>query len=149
MIDQDTLLAEWEHDARLCKEDLTGETLRIASLHPKYLRYLMEGKRAKAKVQNKYDQTLHVITRYYQGLMEKSEMDKLGLPYDPYNGAAKPLKSNMGPWIENDRRMRKVVDELTEIKDSLAAIEEIIGTIRWRHNAVKNILESKKFDAGY
>lgn len=149
MITEEELLGLWEDDARLNKENLTDESLRIASLHPKYLRILMQSKRERAKLQNSYDKTKHLITRYYHGTMEKVEMDKFGLAYDPFNGASKPLKSNMGPWIDNDVRMQRAYSKLSEANDIVSAIEEIINTIRWRHNAIKNILESKKFDAGF
>lgn len=149
MIDQNLLLEEWEKDAHLNKTNLADETLRIASLHPKYLRLLMDAKRARNKAQEKYDKTKHLISRYYNGTMEKDEMDKFKLPYDPFDGAAKPLKSNMGPWIENDARMRLAVESLSKSQDIVSALEEIINTIRWRHNAIKNIIEVNKFDAGY
>ena len=149
MIDEDTLLAEWEVDARLNKSDLTEETLRIASLHPKYLRLLMEGKRHRAKCEEVYNKTKHLITLYYQGVLTKEEQEKYKLKPDPYNGAAKPLKSNMVAWIENDSRVLHVTKKLKEAGDIVNAIEEIINTIRWRHNAIKNINDVNKFDAGY
>lgn len=149
MIDEDKLLAEWEIDAKLDKSDLTTETLRIASLHPKYLRLLMEAKRAKDRSEQIFNKTKHLMIQYYQGVMTKAEMDKYKLKYDPYKGASKPLKTNMWPWIDNDARVVKAAGDLNKHKDMVSAIEEIINTIRWRHNAVKNINDIKKFDAGY
>ena len=149
MITEEELIAQWEVDAKLNKTQLADETLRIASLHPKYLRLLMEAKRDKAKAERVYARTEHLMTQYYQGALTKEEMDKYQLKYDPYNGQAKPLKNKMGPWIDNDPRMRKAREDKQQATDIVLAIEEILNTIRWRHNAIKNISDVQRFEAGY
>lgn len=144
----DDVIEMWKNDSAIDELNLDTTTVKGAVLHAKYLELFsiakLQLKRREAELANlKKDKWL-----YYNGKMTREEMDKKGWPYDPFTGMTKPLKSDMEMYYESDADLRKVKAQIEYQKTIVEALDEIMGTLRWRHQAIKNIIEFKKFTAG-
>ena len=118
-------------------------------MHAKYLRHITYAKLLKSARKDKYDKLRLKKWEYFNGRLTKTEMDELGWSYDPFNGGSKPMKNDMNAYLDTDKDLAELKAKLMMDQTTIELIEEIINTIRWRHSSIKNILESKKFDAGY
>lgn len=144
----DDLLKMWKEDSVIDDMNLDVTTMKCAALHSKYLELhsvaKLQLKRKVAALSNlKKDKWL-----YFNGKMPKEDMDKLGWPYDPFNGMAKPMKGDMEMYYDTDKDLQKANAQIDYQKTITEALDEIMATIRWRHQSVKNIIEWKKFVAG-
>lgn len=138
----------WKNDSTIDELNLDATTVKGAVLHAKYLELFsiakLQLKRREAELANlKKDKWM-----YYNGKMTREEMDKKGWPYDPFAGMTKPLKSDLEMYYESDADLRKVKTQIEYQKTIVEALDEIMATLRWRHQAIKNIIEFKKFTAG-
>lgn len=142
------LLKMWREDSNINDAALDQTTLQTAILHSKYLElYTISKLKYKKK-----DLDLAVMKKdkwlYYNGKMTKAEMDERGWAYDPFHGMAKPLKSDMDMYYNTDSDIIEIKMQLEYISSYVDACKEILDTIRWRHQSIKNILDFKKFQAG-
>jgi hypothetical protein len=80
--------------------------------------------------------------------MTKEEMDKRGWVYDPFQGMSRPLKSDMALFLKTDDEMMEGASVIDYQKTIVETLDEIMTTIRWRHSAIKNCIDAKKFIAG-
>lgn len=148
MIDLEQIHDMWEQDSRINANDLDTTTLDTARLHSKYLRLFDTARLMLKKKEIKLDELKLLKWRYYAGKMTKQEMDDLNWDYDPFHGATKPLKTELTQYIDADADISKIKLKIEYIKVAAKALEEIINTLRWRHQAVRNILDFRKFQAG-
>jgi hypothetical protein len=147
-IDVEELLCEWEKDSKINDSALDQTTLRTAVLHSKYLELYTV---AKLKMKKK-DLDLAVLKKdkwlYYNGKMTKDEMDSRGWKYDPFDGMAKPLKSDMEIYYSTDSDIVEMKMQFEYISTYVDTCKEILDTLRWRHQTIRNIIDFKKFQAG-
>lgn len=144
----DDVLSMWKTDSVIDEMNVDATTIKGAILHSKYLELFsvakLQLKRKDAELANlKKDKWL-----YYNGKMTKEEMDERKWPYDPFQGMSKPMKGDMEMYYETDTDLRKIKTQIEYQKTIVEALEEIMGTLRWRHQAIKNIIEHRKFVAG-
>lgn len=144
----DDIIEMWKNDSTIDELNLDATTVKGAVLHAKYLELFsiakLQLKRREAELANlKKDKWM-----YYNGKMTKEEMDKRSWPYDPFAGMTKPLKSDLEMYYESDSDLRKVKTQIEYQKTIVECLDEIMGTLRWRHQQIRNIIEFKKFTAG-
>ena len=147
-LDLNTLLNEWEKDSHIDELALDEETRKGAKLHAKYLRYLSEYKLKLKHQDNKRDVLKKNLWLYYSGKMTKPQMDHLKWPYDPYEGGTKPMKSDMGRYMDADDNYIELMSKIEYTKTMLDALEEIMNTLRWRHAGIKNMIDWRRFVSG-
>lgn len=144
----DDVISMWKVDSVIDELNLDTTTVKGAILHAKYLELFsiskLQLKRKEAELASmKKDKWL-----YYNGKMTKEEMDKKGWPYDPFVGMSKPLKSDLEMYYETDVDLRKIKTQIEYQKTIVEALDEIMATLRWRHQGIRNIIDFKKFTAG-
>lgn len=147
-MDVEELLRQWANDSKISENALDETTLRTAVLHSKYLElYTLAKLRLKKK-----ELDLAILKKdkwlYYNGKMTKEEMDERGWQYDPFNGMNKPLKGDMEMYYNTDSDIAATKMQAEYIGVYLDTCKEILDTLRWRHQNIKNILDFKKFQAG-
>jgi hypothetical protein len=144
----DDILETWKNDSKIHESKLDESSLQGAIMHAKYLElYSISKLKLKRK---EYESTVLKKDKwlYYNGRMSKVDMDKHGWPYDPFQGCNKPLKCDMDMFYNTDSdisKLKMVIEYQQVIVDTL---KEILDTLRWRHNTIKNIIEFRKFAAG-
>jgi hypothetical protein len=148
MINIEQLHEMWRKDSVIDHSALDATSIEGAVLHSKYLELYNVARMDLKKRELKHEELKQTKWRYYTGKMDRDEMDELGWDYDPFNGASKPMKSEMKDYIDADQDVMKSKLKVEYAKVVAEAIEEIISTLRWRHQTIKNIIEFRKFTAG-
>jgi hypothetical protein len=142
------ILAMWHEDAKIDEAHLDATSIKGAILHSKYLELYSL---AKLKLKRK-DYELAVLKKdkwlYYNGKMSKAEMDQHGWPYDPFNGLAKPLKTDMDIYYNTDPDICKIKMFMEYQQTIVETLKDILENIKWRHTTIKNILDHRRFTAG-
>lgn len=143
----ETVLSMWKEDCIIDNSALDQTTINLAALHSKYLEMLSNAKLTLKYLNAQLDLLLKDKWLYYNGKMTKQEMDDKGWKYDPFNGL-RVIKGEMDYYYNSDTDIQSAKAKIDYQKTVVEAIDEIMGTIRWRHQAIKNIIDFKKFEAG-
>lgn len=147
MIDLDAILKLWEKDSKIDGMALDDASLDAIKAHSKYLEILSVTKLQLKRREHEQKKLLLEKWLYYSGKMDKAEMDKRGWAYDPFNGAH-IMKADYVRFYEADPDLQKSEEGITYLKTTIETLEEIIGTLRWRHQSIKNMIEHRKFVSG-
>jgi hypothetical protein len=147
MILLEDLLKMWQKDCVINDMALDDATRDGAKLHGKYLELLSVTKLQLKRKEMEQQVMLRDKWLYFSGKMTKEDMDSRGWPYDPFNGL-KIMKSDMSYFFNSDPEMQKADEFIEYLKVMISTLEDIIGTIRWRHQSIKNMLEWRKFTSG-
>lgn len=142
------LLLEWKKDSEINKSKLDDESIRNAQLHAKYLEMHAAIKIKYHKQKARIKETELLKRKWLKGVMTKEEMDRRGWSYDPWQGAAKPMKSELDDYISVDQDIIFLMEKFRETEVMLETLENIINNITWRHQNVKNAIDFMKFNAG-
>lgn len=135
----------WDVDCKIT-EPLHQDAQRTFELHTKYYKHLMRERFALKKQELELEDLREDLDDYYQGAQTPELLEKLKM--EPYQFNA----------IRNaEARSRKITTTPTFVEKSLAILaerekveflNEIIYMLKQRQWVTKNMLESKRFDAG-
>jgi hypothetical protein len=142
------LHAMWAEDCIINESALDASSIDSARAHAKYLEIYSAYKLRLKRKEHEYAELRKDKWMYYNGKMTKAEMDTRGWPYDPFQGHTKPLKSDMEMFYETDADISKLKLVIEYQKTIVETAKEILDTLRWRHNIIRNILEHRRFMAG-
>lgn len=148
MMKIDDILEMWKKDSVIDEINLDDTTIAGARLHAKYLELYTVSKLELKRQRLNIEKLKKNKWLYYTGKMSKAEMDELSWPYDPFNGNAKPLKSDLDYYINADPDVQKIMAKLEYQEQIVECLEEILGVLRWRHTNIRNIIEFRKFRSG-
>ena len=84
---------------------------------------------------------------HYSGKLSQEELDQKGWEYDPLNGLT-VLKSDLDKWYDADPVIQEHQLKIAMQEEIVATLKEIMDTIRWRHQSIKNMIEWRKFTSG-
>lgn len=143
----EAILEMWKKDSEIDEMNLDESSRATAKLHSKYLELYTVNK-LKLK---KLDLELKVILRdkfnHYNGKLSQEEMDSKGWDYDPLNGLT-VLKGDMDKYYDADPVIQEHQTKMAYTEEMVAALKEILESIKWRHQTVKNMIEWRKFTSG-
>lgn len=148
MINIEEILEMWEKDSIIDDLKLDDTTIKNARLHSKYLELITITKIQRKKRDMNYKILLKDKWLWFNGKLSKEEMDLMGWGYDPFNGLNKPLKGDLDYYYDSDIDIQKAQADLEYYKVLEETLKEILDTIRWRHQQIKNIIEFRKFESG-
>lgn len=145
-MDLDDILSEWETDCEI------GANLETASkntpkLHAKYLRYLTQAKLSLKRLENKQQLLLKDKFLWYNGKLSQEDTQKNNWAPDPFDGL-KVMKSDLNYWYESDPDIQESEAKVVYYKTMVDTLKEIVDTLRWRHQSIRNIIEMRRFEAG-
>ena len=142
------VLEMWQRDGKIDELKLDDTTIRMARVHSKYLELLTVAKMTRKKRELEYKTLLKDKWLYYNGKLSKDQMDTFKWEYDPFGGLNKPLKGNMNYYYDADTDIQRAQALLEVEKILVETLEEIMNTIRWRHQNIGNIIKWRAFEAG-
>ena len=146
MKELDLVLKMWAEDAKL-PHNLEEATRLSPTLHSKYLTLLSQSKQQLKRLELAQKKLLQQKWVYYNGKMDKEQIEALGWPYDPLNGL-RVLKTDMDRFYDADPDIQKSVEQVESWKNLVATLSEILENIKWRHQNIGNIIRWKVFEAG-
>lgn len=142
------ILEMWKEDSIIDDLKLDDTTIKMARIHSKYLELLTIAKMRRKKKDLDYKTLLKDKWLYYGGKLSQVEIDALGWEYDPFAGLNKPLKGDMNYYYDADTDIQKAQAGLEYDKVLIETLEEIMSTIRWRHQNIGNIIKWRQFESG-
>jgi len=142
------VLEMWQRDGKIDELKLDDTTIRMARVHSKYLELLTIAKMTRKKRELEYKTLLKDKWLYYNGKLSKDQIDRFKWEYDPFGGLNKPLKGDMNYYYDADTDIQKAQAALEYDKVLIETLEEIMNTIRWRHQNIGNIIKWRSFEAG-
>jgi len=147
-MDLKDILSMWEEDSKIPSAHLDETSRNTPALHSKYLSIL-----ADAKLRMKDAEFKQKILRkdkwlYYNGKLDQKSIEEKGWDPDPFNGL-KILKGEMEHYYESDPELQQSEAKIQYIKTVIDTLSEIINNLNWRHQTIKNMIDYKKFEAGF
>ena len=142
------VLKMWKEDSIIDDLKLDDTTVRMSRIHSKYLELITIAKIRRKKKDLDYKTLLKDKWLYYNGKLSKEQIDSFKWEYDPFGGLNKPLKGDMNYYYDADLDIQKAQAMLEYDKVLIETLEEIMGTIRWRHQNIGNIIKWRSFEAG-
>ena len=142
------VLEMWKEDSIIDDLKLDDTTIRMARIHSKYLELITIAKIRRKKKDLDYKTLLKNKWLYYNGKLSKEEIDIYKWEYDPFGGLNKPLKGDMNYYYDSDTDIQKAQAALEYDKVLIETLDEIMNTIRWRHQNIGNIIKWRAFESG-
>lgn len=146
-MDLDSIQKEWAEDCEIPQHQLDEVSRQTPSLHAKYLQYLSLAKLQLKRAENSQKTLLLQKWKYYNGKMDPEELVATGWELDPFNGL-KILKGDMDLYYDADPEIQKSEERIAYLKVVIDTLKDIVDTLKWRHQTVKNMIEWRKFEAG-
>jgi hypothetical protein len=145
----DELLDEWESkDSIIDDHNLDEESRKIPNTHAKYLREYTNSKLHLKMKEMKMKKLLKRKWLYYNGKLSEDDIDKYGWDHNPFGNLNKPLKGEMDYYYDSDTDIQKLQLEIEYQKQHIEVCKEILDSIKWRHQSIKNMIEWRRFISG-
>jgi len=147
MIQLEPLLNEWESDSIIDDENLDRTSIETARLHSKYLGLLSMTQMKLRALEQQQKVLFKNKWLWYNGKLSKREMDILKWDYDPLEGKTL-LKTDINKFIDADEHLQDMQARIEYLKIIISTLEDILSTLRYRSNTIKNIIDWKKLTLG-
>lgn len=147
IMDLETLLEQWSVDCELPRNSLDEASRNTPALHSKYLALLSQTKLRLKRVEMDQKTLLKKKWLWYNGKMSEEEVKELGWDYDPLNGL-KVMKGDMDYYYDSDKEIQESELKIQYLKTLIDTLNEIVDTLRWRHQTISNMIKWKVFEAG-
>ena len=147
MLNLEEIFKMWAKDSEIDDLRLDEASKKSASLHAKYLEMLSVSKLQLKRKDMEFKVLLKNKWLWYNGKMQKDEIDRLGWEYDALNGL-KILKGEMDYYYNSDPHIQEMQAKIDYLKTLIETLEEIINNIRWRHSTIKNMIDWRRFGSG-
>jgi|TARA_R110000803_G_scaffold46198_16_gene97135 hypothetical protein len=142
------VLEEWKKDCRIDPMAIDESARATPELHAKYLGMLSQSKLKLKQLEFKQKALMKLKWLWYNGKMSQEETIELGWDPDPFDGL-KILKGDMEHYVEADPELVESEAKLEYAKTLIETLKEIVQNLNWRHQTIKNIIDYKKFEAGF
>jgi len=137
----ESILALWEQDSKVDRLELDKESLKIPSLHNKYLKiYSTENLQLKKMVhelkeleRNKFE--------YYSGKLSEEELNDFG--WEQFDH--KLLKQDIPRYLESDADIINLLLKIDYQKEKVEAVKSIMSNINGRSFNIGNAIKWQQF----
>lgn len=147
MYDIEQILNDWKKESPIDEHHLDDSSRETSKLHAKYLEILTKSRLTKRRLEAQLEKLQSKKYRYYMGHMDVNEVRELGWNLDPTNGV-KILKSEVNYYFKQDEDLHLISAKIDLIEETIATVSEIIDTLKWRHQTIKNMISWRQFTSG-
>jgi len=147
MLELNSILTMWEEDCKIDGMKLDTVSSETPTLHAKYLRLLTEAKLQLKRVEFKQKTLLKEKWLYYNGKMSQEELEEKGWNPDPFNGL-KVMKGEMEHYYDSDPEIQKSEELIEYWKTTRDTLIDIVDSIKWRHQTIRNMISWRQFESG-
>lgn len=148
MLTLEQVLEHWKKDCEIDDMELDKSSRETPKLHAKYVELLSMAKLQKQRKEMEFKKLLKDKFMWYNGKLDKKTMDDKGWEYDPFDGMAKPLKSDMDYFYEADPQIQALQSQIEYWKTMIDTLSEIVSNITWRHQNISNMIKWRQFTSG-
>ena len=147
MIALEQILEMWKKDSEIDDVRLDEASKKSASLHSKYLELLSIYKLQLKKKEGEFNILLKNKWLWYNGKLSKPQIDALGWEYDALNGL-KILKGEMDYYYNTDKDIILANEQIEYLKTLIDTLEQIMESVKWRHQTIGNMIKWRQFTSG-
>lgn len=144
----EAILADWAIDSQIDYAKLDISSVETPKLHAKYLELLTNAKLKLKDLEFKQQVLLKKKFLWYNGKLSREEVEELGWDPDPFNGL-KIMKGDMKYYYDSDPEIQDSERKIVYFKEVIDTLKEIMESVKWRHQTIRNIIQWKQFEAGY
>lgn len=148
MLTLEQVLEHWKNDCTIDDMELDKSSRETPKLHAKYLELLSLAKLQKSRKEQEFKRLLKDKFMWYNGKMDRVQMDEKGWDYDPYQGLTKPMKSDMDYWYDSDPQIQQVQAQIDYWKTMIDTLSDILSNVTWRHQTIANMIRWRQFTSG-
>lgn len=142
-MEESNLIKEWTDDSKI-GNDLEQESIRTSTLHAKWIKILAAESMKYHKLNLEHRKLKYDLKVHIDGPNKTSQQK-----YSDISDERKKLKKDFNFYQENYPALADSQFELDKQQSKLRFIEEVIRSINQRTYNIKNIIEYKKFEAGF
>lgn len=142
----DEIREMWKKDAVIDQNHLEKAELQNGILHSKYIDLLVDYKRELVLLERDFNKMKKIKIAYYKGQLSQEELSELN--WQPYQF----IISNKNELLEIltlDDDLNNFSIKIQEVNIGIELIQSIIDKIKNKSWQIKNIIEIKKFNAGF
>lgn len=147
MLDLDDILKQWEEDCKIGMHQLDETSRQTPSLHAKYLQLLSVAKLQLKRAEHSQKTLLLHKYHYYEGKMSQEEINERNWTYDPFEGNI-PTKALKEKHYDADGDIQKSEERIVYLKTLIDTLTDIVDSLKWRHQTIKNIIDWRRFESG-
>jgi len=147
-MDLQRILNEWKSDSEITFDHLDVTSQQTPKLHAKYLEMYSTAKLKLKDTEFKQQLLLKDKWLYYNGKMPVETVIEKGWNPDPFDGL-KVLKGEMDHYYNTDPEIMTSEKQIAYLKEVVDTLKEIMDHIKWRHSTIKNMIDWKKYEAGF
>jgi len=137
----DEITEMWIADSKIDDVELDTESLKIPSLHAKYLKILYQQKLKLKSLIIKKKTLNRVLSEYYKGdLNHPEDLEELGR--EPWQRTV--LKQDLPSYVDSDDDMIKLLTKISYQEEVVSLLEDIIKNINNRGFQIKNGIDWRK-----
>ena len=141
------VLEMWKKDNVIDEMALDESSRETAKLHSKYLEIHSVSRLKLKQLELDFKVLLKDKFNHYNGKLSQDELDEKGWEYDPLNGLT-VLKSDMDKYYDSDPIIQEMQKRIAYQEELCSTLKEILESIKWRHQTIKNMIEWRKFTSG-
>lgn len=135
----------WVEDSKIDETNLGRESVKVPTLHAKYINFLSSTRLNLRKAESEYWNCRRKKYRYYRGEMSRAELEDEG--WTQWQGT-KPLKNEIDEFLQGDADLIALQDKIEYFKTVLYQLEQIIRSINSRTWDIKSSIEWIRFQNG-
>lgn len=134
----DEIIEEWRKDALFDDTELDTESLKVPSLHNKYLKIMSQARLTLRKLKIERKSLSKILREYYLGNLNNEE-DLEDINRQPW--LHKVMKQDVKEYIETDDEMVNLDSKIEYTEEKIEVLTEIMRMINSRGYQIKNAIE--------
>jgi|AP59_1055472.scaffolds.fasta_scaffold26297_3 hypothetical protein len=135
-MDFDKIIEEWKQDCPIDDTTLDKESVKIPTLHGKYLELHSREKIFLNYLEVEYKKLYREKWEYYSGKAEKPFQLKL-------------LKTDLHIYLDSDDKLCELKEKIDTQKQKVSYVESVIKSLETRSFHITNAINWRKFTAGH
>ncbi len=135
-MDFDKIIEEWKQDCPIDDTTLDKESVKIPTLHGKYLELHSREKIFLNYLDVEYKKLYRKRWEYYSGKAEKPFQLKL-------------LKTDLHIYLDSDDKLCELKEKIDTQKQKVSYVESVIKSLETRSFHITNAINWRKFTAGH
>ena len=144
MINIDEIVESWREDSKIDDLNLDKESVRIPSLHSKYVGMMVDENKSLRTLIRDRAILRRLLRSYYLGKADTDDLEKLGR--DQFY--EKILKNELNEYMDTDELMIRINARISTQEEKIDVLKEIIRSINSRGYQLKNAIDWHRLTMG-
>jgi len=144
MISIDEIVQSWKDDCKIDDLNLDRENIRIASLHSKYVGFMVDENKILRTHYRDRAILKRILRSYYLGEAEEKDLEQLGR--DQFQ--KRIMKNELNDYFETDDLLIRINAKISAQEEKIDVLKEIIKSINGRGFQLKNAIDWHRLTMG-